>query len=52
MEEVNILAKLYDDIKLTERLQNQIEEGLEDIKQGRVHDFDKVLVDTRLKYGL
>ena len=52
LSEVKVLAKLYDDINLSERLQKQIEEGLEDIKHGRVHDFDKVIADTRSKYGL
>ena len=52
LEEVKVLAKLYDDINLSERLQEKIYEGLDDIKNGRVHDFDKVLADTRSKYGL
>ena len=52
LDEVKILAKLYDDINLSERLQKQINEGLEDIKEGRIHDFDKALADSRSKYGL
>jgi len=52
LEEVKILAKLYDDINSSERLHKQIEEGLEDIKEGRVYDFDKALADSRAKYGL
>jgi hypothetical protein len=52
LEEVKILARLYDDINLSERLERQINEGLEDIKAGRVDDFDKVLADLRSKYGL
>ncbi len=50
--EVKILAKLYDDINSSERLQKQIEEGLEDIKNGKLYDFDKALAESRIKYGL
>lgn len=52
LDEVKILAKLYDDINSSERLQKQIKEGLEDIKNGKFYDFDKALADSRLKYGL
>jgi len=52
LEEVKILAKLYDDINSSERLQKQIEEGLKDIKNGKVYDFDKSLAESRTKYGL
>jgi len=52
LEEVKVLAKLYDDINLTDRLQKQLNEGLHDIKNGKVHDFDKALAETRSKYGL
>lgn len=52
LEEVKVLAKLYDDINLSEKLKKQISEGLDDVEHGRIHDFDKVLADTRSKYGL
>ncbi len=52
IEEVKVLARLYDDIDATTRLQLQIDEGLKDIKSGRVQDFDKVIAETRAKYGL
>ena len=52
LEEVKILAKLYDDINSSERLQKQIEEGLNDIKDSKVYDFEIALADSRTKYGL
>lgn len=52
LDEVKILAKLYDDINSSERLQKQIEEGIEDIKNGKLYNFDKALADSRIKYGL
>ena len=52
IEEVKVLARLYDDIDVTQKLQMQLEEGLQDIENGRVQNFDKVLADTRAKYGL
>jgi len=52
LDEVKILAKLYDDVDMSTRFQKQIERGLKDIKNEKVHDFDKVLAETREKYGL
>jgi len=52
LEEVKKLARMYDDINLSERLYQKIEEGLDDIDNGKVHDFDKAVAETRSKYGL
>lgn len=52
IEEVKVLARLYDDIDVTLRLQNQLDEGLKDIENNKVQYFDKVMAETRAKYGL
>lgn len=52
VEEVKILARMYDDIDLSNRLQKQIEEGLNDSDEGNIYDFDTMLAETRRKYGL
>jgi|LGVF01.2.fsa_nt_gb hypothetical protein len=52
LSEVKTLAKMYDDVDATTRLENQINEGLEDIKKGNVHNLDDVLMEVRAKYGL
>ena len=46
------LAKMYDDISLSERLYQKLEEGLGDISKGNVHDFDKAVAESKAKYGL
>ena len=52
LEEVKILAKMYDDVDATNRLENAIQEGLDDIANGRVYEFDDFLEEVRQKYGL
>ena len=52
LSEVKILAKMYDDIDATSKLESQLKEGLEDIKKGNVHDLEDVLMEVRKKYGL
>jgi len=51
LDEVKILAKLYDDINISERLEKQINEGLKDIEEGKIYDFDRAVTDSRLKYS-
>ncbi len=52
LEEVKTLAKLYDDVDATTRLEKQIDQGLKDIDEGKVMDFELFLNETRQKYGL
>ena len=52
LSEIKTLAKMYDDVDATSRLEKSINEGLEDIKAGRVHKLDEVLNEVREKYEL
>lgn len=52
LEEVKVLAKMYDDVDATSRLEKQLQEGLDDIESGRFVEFDTFLKETRVKYGL
>ena len=52
LEEVKKLAKMYDDISLSERLYQKLEEGLGDISKGKVHEFQKAVAESKAKYGL
>ena len=52
LEEVKVLAKMYDDVDATTRLEAAIQEGLDDIANGRVYELDDVLKEVRQKYGL
>lgn len=52
LEEVKTLAKMYDDVDATSRLEDAIAEGLNDIANGRVYELDDVLKEVRQKYGL
>ncbi len=52
LSEIKVLAKMYDDVDATSRLEKSINEGLEDIKAGRVYELDEVLNEVREKYEL
>ena len=52
LEEVKLLAKMYDDVDATARLEDAIQEGLDDIKNGNYQEFGSFLEETREKYGL
>ncbi len=52
LSEIKILAKMYDDVDATSRLEKSINEGLEDIKAGRVYKLEEVLNEVRGKYEL
>ena len=52
LEEVKILAKMYDDVDATSRLEDAIQEGLDDIANGNYQEFGSFLEETREKYGL
>ena len=52
LEEVKTLAKMYDDVDATSRLEEAIQEGLDDIANGRYQEFSSFLEETKEKYGL
>ena len=43
---------MYDDVDATTRLEEAIQEGLDDIANNRVYELDDVLKEVRQKYGL
>ena len=52
LEEVKILARMYDDVDTTARLEEALKEGLDDIANGRFYELEDVLKEVRQKYGL
>ena len=52
LEDVKILARMYDDVNATNRLEEAIQEGLDDIANGDYQELGSFLEETRKRYGL